>query len=332
MNPNEITSEEITSFLRFAKSVESAFYEVNSEIKTITVELHRINSQSFDAEPKREAIEKTNLMPSFITIGIIIGAIVGYLFEYNLEWEKVNGLNILAFGAAALICMTIGSVAFGGIFAIIGYMVQESINNKKKRIIDERYSKEMQNYILLKADHDDSVEGFKKVLLTKINDLQQIQSIIAEIRTHLYKSEILYISYQNLPAICQLLQYFESNRFSRLGEAYNQYELEVRLDKIITNLDYIINKLDQIKENQVRLFETLVGIMTNIESLNTSLSSCADSLDSVEANSKLTAVCSAITATTNLLIAGLTKKQLRIGIKREDLLHLERKMDSIGTI
>ncbi len=60
--------------------------------------------------------------------------------------------------------------------------------------------------------------------------------------------------------MCSLYEYFISGRFTELtgpDGAYNRYETEIRLDRIITKLDVIIHKLDAIKANQYMLFTAL---------------------------------------------------------------------------
>lgn len=63
----------------------------------------------------------------------------------------------------------------------------------------------------------------------------------------LYDKGIIYKKYhRNFVAVCTFYEYIDSQRFSDLREAYNQYELELRLDRITDQLDVIIVKLDEL--------------------------------------------------------------------------------------
>ncbi len=68
--------------------------------------------------------------------------------------------------------------------------------------------------------------------------------------------------------MCRLISYFEADRFSTLGDAYNYYEEEVDRKKIIANLDEALRLLNQIKNNQFLLYSALTEINKNVERAN----------------------------------------------------------------
>lgn len=74
----------------------------------------------------------------------------------------------------------------------------------------------------------------------------------------IYSSNVIYPKYQhNFVAIASMYEYFESGRCSTLGEAYNKFEEELRLNIIISKLDIIIKKLDEIKQNQYMIYDAI---------------------------------------------------------------------------
>lgn len=74
----------------------------------------------------------------------------------------------------------------------------------------------------------------------------------------IYSLNIIYPKYHhNFVAIASLYEYFASGRCQTLGEAYNKYEEELRLNLIISKLDTIIKKLDEIKQNQFMLYDAI---------------------------------------------------------------------------
>ncbi len=76
----------------------------------------------------------------------------------------------------------------------------------------------------------------------------------------MYSIGIIYPKYQNLIAISSFYDYLMSGRCSELEGhegAYNIYEMEARLDRIVTQLDVVIQKLDQIQRNQYMLYKAI---------------------------------------------------------------------------
>ena len=220
--------------------------------------------------------------------------------------------------------MIIGAGIMAGLGSLIGYAIFSYQCQHAQSMIDAEYTERLRSYENEKTAFESAVHDLESIYSEKRQTLCQIRDTILEVRLHLYATGILYDTYQSLPAVCQLLQYFESRRFERLGDAYNQYELEVRLDQIITNMEVIIDQLNKIKDNQIRLREVMQGINDRLYSMKNTLTSCTDSLDCINASTRIGAVCSAISATTNLLITRMARKRLRIGVSKDDLRRLER--------
>lgn len=76
----------------------------------------------------------------------------------------------------------------------------------------------------------------------------------------MYSIGVIYPKYQNLIAISSFYDYLMSGRCSELEGhegAYNIYEMEARLDRIVTQLDIVIAKLDKIQQNQYMLYRAI---------------------------------------------------------------------------
>lgn len=61
-------------------------------------------------------------------------------------------------------------------------------------------------------------------------------------------------------AVCSICEYLESGRCSELSGpdgAYNLFEMEIRMNLVITQLNSVISKLDQIQANQVMLYDAI---------------------------------------------------------------------------
>lgn len=76
----------------------------------------------------------------------------------------------------------------------------------------------------------------------------------------MYSIGVIYPKYQNLIAISSFYDYLMSGRCSELEGhegAYNIYEMEARIDRIVTQLDVVIQKLDKIQQNQYMLYRAI---------------------------------------------------------------------------
>ena len=71
--------------------------------------------------------------------------------------------------------------------------------------------------------------------------------------------------------------------------AYNKYDVESRLDKIITKLDVIIMKLDQIAQNQYMLYRGITEANRINSQLFNNLEQMQDNLSSIKNNSAIEA-------------------------------------------
>jgi len=94
---------------------------------------------------------------------------------------------------------------------------------------------------------------------------------ISSLLNSLYDMDVLYPKYRNLVAVSSIAEYLDSGRCSELGDAYNIYEEERRLDRIIEKLDVVIYKLDQIKDMQYRLYVELVQVNDHLTALQASI-------------------------------------------------------------
>lgn len=86
--------------------------------------------------------------------------------------------------------------------------------------------------------------------------LNESQAMLSKI----YTKNIIFPKYRNLIMVCSLYEYICSGRCSALEGhegAYNILEMEIRLDRIITQLDTVITKLDQIRGSQFMLYSAI---------------------------------------------------------------------------
>lgn len=116
-----------------------------------------------------------------------------------------------------------------------------------------------QNQLMRQRDKE---EREVKTLLLQ-SELSRIATGLESSRKTLlaiYEKNIIFPKYRNLIAACSLYEYICAGRCSSLEGhegAYNIYETEMRLDRIITQLDNVIIHLDAIRKNQFMLYSAI---------------------------------------------------------------------------
>ena len=180
------------------------------------------------------------------------------------------------------------------------------------------YYNDLNTYLSKKSDYDFKLNEYaknicndrarmRKELLEKATlsyEIQLLQKQNNESRRKLYNiysKDIIYPKYRNLVAICSIYEYFCSDSCTTLGEAYNRFGQEYRLDHIILQLDTIIAKLDAIKDFQYTLYsaiqetnrqmahilESTNCVIENLQDFHGETEKLIDRISSIESNSAL---------------------------------------------
>lgn len=195
----------------------------------------------------KDSFETFFSIPMFI--GVIIGAIAGLASGDNI-FDKAWGLVSDGFSGGV-----IGAVA-GVIVSLIAYA-----SNKTAQKSGEKRA--LQEYKIAKAQDNKRVvaerEQANKLALVK-NTVIERKRKTHELLEHYYSKDILYPTYHNMAAVCSICGYLKSGRCVQLQGhegAYNLYENERRLDRIVERLDEVVVRLDEIKNNQFMLYSAI---------------------------------------------------------------------------
>ena len=96
-----------------------------------------------------------------------------------------------------------------------------------------------------------------------------------------YRKDIIYPKYRSLIPISSFCDYLQSGVCETLEGhegCYNKFDLEVRLDTIISRIDDVIDNLDQIKFNQHTLYEEVVKCNEKLDNLSTGISEMTNNI------------------------------------------------------
>ena len=114
---------------------------------------------------------------------------------------------------------------------------------------------------VLKDQQRVRLENIKKdVLQAELSQMRELNAASKETLKRIYDKNIIFPKYRNLVMVCSLYEYVCTGRCDTLeghGGAYNLLELEIRLDKIVTQLDRVITMLGRIQQSQYMIYSAI---------------------------------------------------------------------------
>ncbi len=105
------------------------------------------------------------------------------------------------------------------------------------------------------------LENIKKdVLQAELLQMQELNAASKETLKQIYGKNIIFPKYRTMVMVCSLYEYICTGRCDTLEGhegAYNLLELEIRLDKIVTQLDRVVVMLGKIQQNQYIVYSAI---------------------------------------------------------------------------
>lgn len=257
-------------------------------------------------KPLQPILKDTERTPEIKTekdeyIGSIISVLIGIpvvAWGFNL----LSGNSILGFLGGLLVLL------IGGMFVLIACILlikgfsdtstaktsnyqneqeyQKQKEAHKKQYEQEKilYEKNLAEY--MEATTKDQSRVYKENIHKKFLELEiyELDKQIVSSQEKLsimYDKNVIYPKYRNLVAISSIYEYFASERCSTLGDAYNLFESEIRLDRIILQLDHILSSLEDIKNNQYTLYAGIQDMNRQMQQMNINAENISQKIDSL---------------------------------------------------
>ena len=130
-----------------------------------------------------------------------------------------------------------------------------------------------------------------QILKSRLKEMKDEVSDMERDLNRAYSCNVIYPTYRNLVAVTSFHDYLQSNRCDRLDGhegAYNLFNVESRLDKIITRLDLIGSQLEAIRNTQYMLYTTMKESNRQLEILNGAARDMAQRIDTMAAGTAVT--------------------------------------------
>lgn len=257
----------LREYVRIVYEIESSIFQQQRFIKELSESREVLPPEPPPAVPKPEfhlriITPHTLKICGTLCLASLVQIILGAIFPDSLSFLWSLGVAIL-------------------VSIILFFVVYGSALNYRKIIGKETLKKEIAQW---EADNEDRKKyniAHRKLsyinleIVNAINKLQESKKCLADI----YNANIIYPKYRNLPAVSCFLDYLLSGRCATLEGtygAYNLYENEARMNRIITRLDHISVQLNQIQFNQQLLYGAIEQCNQNVNRLVTAVNQTAE--------------------------------------------------------
>ncbi len=294
--------EQLTEYLRTCFEIEKTIYIQQSTLLNMNKQYHQLGR-----ERKRSMPEKSYCYFSMgkldgvgISIFIVLLAINFVTLIPLSSTNLLKAIDNLLDASGQILFRSILITAFIPVYcAIKGYIEYKNDLNKANteyKIALREYDKSVQK----DKERIETELLQKKLLAIQISQLKEKMEASKETRAKIYACNVLEENYRGLIPTAYIYQYLKVGKTLCLkfnpstGDtgAYNLYDNDRRLDRIISQNDIIINKLDKLYDVVLSLKSDIMNMNIKINSLSSNFkqfsSQALKSINQIEAHSAVT--------------------------------------------
>lgn len=309
-----MTPNEIKEYLGTMVEIEKECYTHERLLQALKKRMAPLGHPKKIAEPTmKAAVKKFDTASDYGVISMLAGFII-----ITQVFLQILGSFKLLTGLNSILCLIGGIVTSAIPGTILGALIDNKKYKEELKRNQAEYEAAMGKYRQSVAADNKRVQKENRALAylkTEYNAALKSYDALKDTRTELYNTNVLFEKYYyNFPAVSSLYEYFSAGRFTNLGDAYNQLELEVRLDRISLQLNVVISQLEKIKETQYVIYS---AITESNEKLNSIIQSCSHiesgvqnmQLEGEELNSRIASL--QVTSDLNLYVNAMNNLELK---------------------
>lgn len=283
-------SVQLKEYLEIVVDMEKNVYLQNRAINQLQNEINCLGKPKIFSKPD-EPKKYTSGVIAIVVLCVILGAIgilllrwgIGILASDSL-WSFIPGILVILFG---------GMFVLGTLVSACSEISKELQEAQAAKFNQEKYYRDLQVYntniqndkqrveqeLVRKAALDANLEILKGQLERSESNLRKI-----------YDKNIVFPKYRNLIMVCSIYEYLCAGRCSTLEGhegAYNILEMEIRLDRIVTQLDRVLTNLSAIRQSQYILYSAIQDSNQRIVSLVETTNSMAQQIENMRTQQRL---------------------------------------------
>lgn len=297
-----MTTAETKEYLGMIVTLEKESYTQRILINSMWHKIENLGKEKYIAEPQKESVtDEADYFLLFVGAGILFVSI--WLMDV-IGW-------LLGF-----LCI-LGMIV--GLLVIIGGCIGLSAGSRMRKEAERKYQEEVKAYNRSRELDGQRIvrECIQKDFLRKqLPILQKEHERTQRVLQKLYDYNIIHPKYRGFVPVCSLYGYFDTGVCTKLEGhegAYNKYDTESRLDRIICKLDDVIRRLDEIADNQNTLYYAIQDSNRKVGQLLDNSVKMANQLTNIQAqgaelNSRMAQL--QTTSDLNLYVNACTKREL----------------------
>lgn len=309
-----LTHEQCVEYIRNIKDLEVSCYNQNllyqnlvqrldEAKKPLSVIANREIPNPGDAPQKGQPLSLLGVIGVSFLCGIL-GALIGGLAGAVWWLVKVVFTSLTLKDQMAPFAFSGAKIAFVVVFLF--YLIITGLFTNKPKTLEDDYNSEMEKYekkvnsqqqALARRDRDLAHQQSRVTYLQEaVNQCTQNLYTTRSLLERYYNMGFLYPKYRKIVPVCAFCEYLEAGRCDSLtgpNGAYNIYENEVLMKRIIEKLDDVIARLDDINYNQQLIAQELRRGRSQISQI---LQSVDNSVQNIQQSSAVTSYYARITA------------------------------------
>ncbi|MEE0059874.1 MAG: hypothetical protein UE295_03500 [Acutalibacteraceae bacterium] len=292
-----LSYDQLTEYLRTCFEIEKTIYIQQETISKMNAQYNQLGRERKISMPQKPETYYSSGDVDALCIGIFAIILAILCFTIIPQATSIAGFF------KAIVKLAIGSV-IAVAFIPIYCAIKGSIETKEKeQRLNERYQTELREYDKAVQKDKERVANEllqKNLLSIQIRQLKVKMQESKETRKKIYSCNVLEESYQGLIPVAYIYQYLKVGKTLGLrfnpstGDtgAYNLYDNDRRLDRIISQNDIIINNLEKLYDTVLSLKSDIVNMNIKINSLSSNFRQFSNqalkSINQIEAHSAVT--------------------------------------------
>lgn len=278
-----LTKEELLEYLKMALDMEEDLYTKKELLEKLEKEYHNNEYLSYSKKPLEERVFITKFQldsnkSGFTWLGIGIGAFILDVIFFSPTTDVAAILFLFAIVAFFIglgkTILALMNTYYSAKSSITGRIC--AVTGKAERA--RRYEDDLKKWQTEaeEINKENTKRGLAQaVLKVNINAVEDQYSSARKTLDEIYAINIIHPKYRNLIAVSSLYEYFDTGRCTELEGAtgaYNLFENESRLDRILVKMDKIIVNLDAIRNSQYQLYTAITSANNSTANLLASIS------------------------------------------------------------
>ena len=266
--------KELQKYMAGVLAMELHIYTLNGTINELTHQYNTLGRRSRIAVPQQKKAE-TSFFDCFIFSGVACGILVG-LIDLFYEWSRCQNIFEGILSIIVAMFYAVGGLFVGGI--VIGLISYTILRRKAQQKLDAEYQSNVKKYdadVKRQNDRIANEQAKQTALAREINALKTRRTQAQNTLSKAYAFNILAPEYRNIYAVSSMHGYLAKGRTHCLqfneqtGDqgAYNLFENERRLDRVIMNTEEILERLDYVMQYQQDLATGLQDASRRIDTL-----------------------------------------------------------------